>query len=201
MHFEDKVIHIGEIAHIISAGDEGPRADTSLSEEERSVYENLILLCPTCHTVIDKAEQQHPNELILQWKASHRDTIACAFGIKPFTTRIDARSAIVPLLKENETIFETYGPLTDERFNPESSMPQMWIRKVRTRIIPNNRKLLGLCDANSEHLSGAESATLEVFRQHVDDFEAKHINGSGVNGIQFPSEMAYLFSDYKNDEN
>jgi len=200
-HFEDKTIHIAEIAHIISAGDKGPRADTALSDEERSIYENLILLCPTCHTVIDKVDDKCPVDLILQWKTSHRNAIATAFGIMPFPSRNAAREAIVPLLSENKTIFDIYGPMTEERFNPESTMPRMWRRKIRTHVIPNNRKLLYLCDVNTSHFTHGERETVERFHQHVDDFEAKHINDSGGNGIQFPPEMENVFSSVNHDSN
>lgn len=118
--FAEDAIHIGEIAHIISAGDEGPRADTGLSDLERSRYENLILLCPTCHTIIDKADDRFPTQMILGWKRHHKEKLAAVFNIKAFDTRADARGSVAPLLRENRHVFDNYGPHTDERFNPES---------------------------------------------------------------------------------
>jgi len=54
--FEDDTIHIAEMAHIISAGDSGPRSDSDKTDDAKAAYTNLILLCPSCHTQIDKAE-------------------------------------------------------------------------------------------------------------------------------------------------
>jgi hypothetical protein len=40
----------------------------------------------------------------------------------------------------------------------------------------------------------AEQETLETFRQHVDDFEARHLGASDfVGGVQFPTAMSDVF--------
>ncbi len=191
---ESGAIHVGEIAHVISAGDEGPRSDSALSPEQRGEYENLILLCPRCHTIIDKAEADYPVDLLLQWKRNHKRAIADAFGARTFDSREEARRALISLLEENFFIFKEYGPMTDERFNPESEMPSQWLRKIRTKIIPNNRKILILCDANACHLTAEERTLMQSFRQHVDDFEAKHLGGAEQNGRQFPDGFDTLFA-------
>lgn len=188
-------IHVGEIAHVIGAGDHGPRSNDELTPEERAEYENLILLCPRCHTIIDKAESDYPVDLILEWKRRHRAAIADAFGARTYESRAEARAAVLPYFEENLYIFNTYGPLTDERFNPESEMPAQWLRKIRTKIIPNNRKILMLAEANACFLLDEERALLHAFSQHVDDFEAKHLARAEQNGSQFPEGFGSLFSE------
>ena len=190
---DDKVIHVAEMAHIISAANTGPRASHRLTGEERALYENLILLCPTCHTVIDKGEDKYPEALVMHWKQSHKGKIVGLFGVKTFRSRDEARDFIAPLLNENREIFQRYGPMTEERFNPESSLPVQWLRKIRVKLIPNNRRLLAACDANYALLTQQESETVEAFRQHVDDFEAKHLGESDQNGSQFPPAIEQLF--------
>lgn len=49
-----KQIKTAELAHIKAFSDNGPRADKSLSIPERNANENLLVLCPTCHAIIDK---------------------------------------------------------------------------------------------------------------------------------------------------
>ena len=96
-------------------------------------------------------------------------------------------------MAENRTIFETYGPLGDDRFNPESEVAVVWRRKVLARILPNNRKLLMIIDANRRHLTPAEEAVLERFRQHVDDLEDRHVGGgTAAEGTRFPAGMNEL---------
>jgi hypothetical protein len=181
------------MAHVIGAAAQGPRPNSTLPVNARGSYQNLLLLCAICHTIVDKAEEKYPEQLITQWKNSHKEKIAALFGIQRFDSRESARAAISPILDENRMIFTQYGPLTDERFNPESSMPAQWLRKIRVKIIPNNRQLLAACDANAHLLSQGEVEIVELFRQHVDDFEAKHIGESRASGAQFPTAMKNLF--------
>lgn len=190
----ENAIHIGEIAHVISAGDEGPRSDSELLPDARAAYENLVLLCPKCHTIVDKAEEDYPETLLLEWKARHKQVIADAFGARKYDSREQVRIALEPLLAENNFIFHEYGPESDERFNPESDLPKQWRNKIRTKIIPNNRRLLAICDANRDYANAAERHRLEAFRQHVDDFEAKHLIGAEENGTRFPERFETIFS-------
>ncbi|MDK2843056.1 MAG: hypothetical protein PWQ17_2563 [Anaerophaga sp.] len=189
----DTDFHIAEMAHVFAASDNGPRLNNKLSKEERGDYENLILLCPTCHTKIDKAENEYPNTLILKWKTNHVNRIKDLFNIKIFNNRKEVRSFLNRFLDENKKIFEIYGPLTDERFNPESNMPNLWIKKIHSTILPNNRLILNTVDLNYALLNDNERDVIETFRQHVSDFENKHINNAEENGIQFPSEMENIF--------
>ena len=46
----------GEICHICAASPNGPRYDPNMSDDQRYAFENLILLCPTHHVVIDRLE-------------------------------------------------------------------------------------------------------------------------------------------------
>jgi len=62
---------LGQISHIHAASDYGPRADPSLSEEARNGPDNLILLCPTCHDVVDGQYETYPPELLKRWKDDH----------------------------------------------------------------------------------------------------------------------------------
>ncbi|MBK3627000.1 HNH endonuclease [Streptomyces sp. MBT49] len=47
-------VPLGEEAHIISGAKGGPRYESTYPEERVDSYENLILLCPTHHRLVDK---------------------------------------------------------------------------------------------------------------------------------------------------
>lgn len=191
----DSDFHIAEMAHIISASDGGPRTDVLIAKDLKGNFSNLILLCPTCHTKIDKAELEFPEETIIKWKESHSEKIKFIFNIRKFENRSEGRKSIIPFLNENKIIFETYGPLTDQRFNPESETPKVWLSKIQTQILPNNRKILSIIDANYDLLNEEEMGTAELFRQHVLDFESKHINNEEINALQFPRELQNIFKN------
>ena len=191
----DDTIYIAEMAHIIAASDDGPRSNETLSSTDKAAFSNLILLCPSCHTEIDKAEALYPADLILSWKNEHRNRLHRAFGIIKCPNRHSARRLAERFLRENKVIFEIYGPMGDERFNPESSMPKLWSMKMLDTILPNNRKLLSLCDANEELLSDKELVTVERFRQHVADLEARHVSRLDICGQMYPLEMDDIFGE------
>jgi hypothetical protein len=61
----------GENAHIVSEKPNGPRGDEPILDSLRNSYLNLILLCPTCHTKIDKAPEDYSVKNLQQLKADH----------------------------------------------------------------------------------------------------------------------------------
>ncbi len=62
---------IGEQAHIVATTQDGPRGESILAKEERDIYENLILLCPNHHTIIDKNVDDYPVEKLHNIKQKH----------------------------------------------------------------------------------------------------------------------------------
>jgi len=62
---------IGEMAHIKGVNPESARYDPNMSNEERNSYENLIILCPTCHTKIDKNPDKYTVEKLKKIKIEH----------------------------------------------------------------------------------------------------------------------------------
>jgi hypothetical protein len=99
-------------------------------------------------------------------------------------------SVIAPLMQENKVIFQEYGPDLDYRENPESEMAAAWQNKMRERIIPNSRRVLASLEANRDHMTDSEIRTLELFRQHIHDLEARHLTDVLVGAQRrFPEEM------------
>ena len=59
-----KISNIVEIAHVIGQKIDGPRGISELKLSERDLLDNILTLCPTCHTLIDKNEEEYPVELL-----------------------------------------------------------------------------------------------------------------------------------------
>jgi hypothetical protein len=180
-------IHIAEMAHVFAASDSGPRANPELNDRERGAFENLVLLCANCHTKVDKAPNAFPGSLMLRWKREHADKLQRLFGTAVFGERGPAREALKPLLSENLAIFRQYGPAIESASNPESGAAEQWKRKMIARILPNNRRMLSILDANRHLLRDGEQEVVERFRQHVDDLEAVHFEGSREDASRFPA--------------
>ena len=180
------------MAHVFAANDGGPRANPTLSTAERGAFENLVVLCANCHTMVDKAPDAYPDELMLRWKREHADKLQGLFGSVQLGDRAAARQVVEPLLAQNFAIFQQYGPHIDAARNPESGAAEQWKRKMLTRILPNNRRLLSILDANRHLLNDDEKKTLELFRQHIDDLEAFHIEGNREDASRFPGNLSRI---------
>jgi hypothetical protein len=61
---------IGEICHIEAAEPGGARYNSQQTDEERRSFENLMLLCPTHHKIIDNVTMYSP-EVLRQMKVNH----------------------------------------------------------------------------------------------------------------------------------
>ena len=186
---QDTDFHIAEMAHIIAASDYGPRTNTNADLEYRKSYDNLLILCPTCHRTVDKAPERYPCHQLIQWKRNHKAKIAKAFCLVFYKSREDTRRAIEPLMEENFSIFKKYGPNNEYRLDPESEQARVWKRKVLSRILPNNRKILLILDKNRAMLSADERRVLDEFRQHVEEMEERHLGDASTVGQKFPLGM------------
>lgn len=61
-------ILVGQIAHIYALSDDGPRGKRGLNAKQRNAPDNLLLLCPTHHVVVDGQHETYPASLLLDWK-------------------------------------------------------------------------------------------------------------------------------------
>jgi hypothetical protein len=66
-----KDVIIGEQAHIVAHKEDGPRGDSSFPKDKLEDYQNLILLCPTHHTSIDKNPEKYSVALLHEMKEKH----------------------------------------------------------------------------------------------------------------------------------
>lgn len=64
---------IGEICHINALNKNGPRFNDELTENELNNFENLILLCPTCHTTVDKESNIYTEEKLKEFKKQQEE--------------------------------------------------------------------------------------------------------------------------------
>ena len=68
---QDDGVIVGEAAHIRGEKPGAARHDPSYPADKVNSYENLIYLCPSCHTLIDKQGKSYTIDTILKWKTDH----------------------------------------------------------------------------------------------------------------------------------
>ncbi|MGA2143719.1 MAG: hypothetical protein ABSH49_01915 [Bryobacteraceae bacterium] len=64
----------GRICHINAQSEGGPRYDATQSEEEQHGFENLILMCPVHHDIIDADHRTYTVERLQQMKFDHESS-------------------------------------------------------------------------------------------------------------------------------
>lgn len=191
-----EIIHVAELAHVFAANDDGPRAPGALSVAERGAFENLIVLCSSCHTEIDKAESDYPPALLHEWKARHQVVLQEVFGAKKYASRSEVRKAIERHLAENRALFDVLNPEQPCNENPESEIATKWQAAMRAQILPNNRRILAVLDVNRELMTANELLVLEQFRQHVNDLTLRHLTDvAPANQTRFPADMATIMTE------
>lgn len=72
---EGNLFPLGEKAHIEGEKPAAARYNKDMTDKERGNYRNLILLCPECHTKIDKNHKAFPVDLLKHLKKEHEDLV------------------------------------------------------------------------------------------------------------------------------
>ena len=62
---------LGEAAHIEGYSVGSARYNSNMKDKERNSYANLVLLCPTCHSIIDKIPSSYTTSDIKKIKDEH----------------------------------------------------------------------------------------------------------------------------------
>jgi hypothetical protein len=162
---------IGEMAHVIAKSPMGPRGVPTGGDD---TYENLILLCPNHHRLIDKAPNgEFPDILVKKWKDAHEARVKRMFLSNTYGDKRELCTAIKRLLIENHQIWSKYGPESDAaQKNPLSNLSEYWAFKKLDSVIPNNKKIINLIENHKSFFSLKEYEACYQFMDHANAFEA-----------------------------
>lgn len=84
---------IGEMAHIIAKSPNGPRGN-NYSPQINS-YNNLILLCPNHHTIVDTNPDKYPIDELIKIKNSHEQFIFSRLNVnKEYKTDLESLNTL-----------------------------------------------------------------------------------------------------------
>lgn len=67
---------VADVCHIKAEKRGGARFDNSLSADARRAPENLILLCSTCHKLVDREPKKYTVSVLTKWKSDREDRFA-----------------------------------------------------------------------------------------------------------------------------
>ena len=180
----------GEQAHIVARQAGGPRGqDVSGSNS----YENLVLLCPTCHTRIDKSpEGTYPVEMLLEWKTQHEAWVDGWSQCGKMASTTELMRFIVILLDENNHYFDAYGPKSAiAAKDPASSAYSIWTARKLDTLLPNNRKVVQALEVNAPLVPSELNIEALKFKDHARSYE-QNVYGRLDYYQLFPAEFAEL---------
>ena len=188
---------LGEMAHIKGNKAGSNRYDSLQSEIERDGYNNLILLCPTHHTLIDKSENEeaYSVEYLHEMKIEHENNISNRLNIQKYSNLEQLKDQISIYMSENYQSWEQYGPTSDNarKYPNSDNIHALWTSERLSTIVPNNRELVKLLNENRNLFSRTEQQIISKFLTHVKSYE-KWVNDEipyqAV--LRFPSEFSYL---------
>lgn len=156
-------------------------------ETKDNSFENLIVLCPNCHTNFDK-NSAFTHEQVKMWKQLRRDELESFFSIS-YNTFEEMSKEVKPLLVENKTIYENYY-LGDKK--------ELW-NIFECKILANNGKLKKILENNLNLIqrhSDKELSNLEIvnlFLVHISEFEATRLEDEKNRCVLFPAKINSIF--------
>ena len=77
----DGIISLGEVAHIYSGSQEGPRYDKSISKEQLQSPQNGVFLCRHHHRLVDSIETKFTSADLIRMKDRHEFQISSEIGV------------------------------------------------------------------------------------------------------------------------
>ena len=182
---------VGEMAHVIARQPLGPRGDGVGGDDS---YDNLVLLCPTCHTRVDKSPDEYPAEMLRSWKADIEEQVLALGRGHVFVDQADMRAFVSGLLAENHEAWRTLGPRSDiALLDPSSNAHLLWELRKADLIVPNNRKIINAIEGNRRMLSGDQQRAFAAFKNHAEAFAAHQLEKLD-HYPQFPDSFEKAFA-------
>ena len=158
------------------------------SETEDNSFENLVLLCPNCHTNFDK-NQAFSSEEVREWKKITQQELDAFFSgkIESFEQLCEK---IVPLLTENKMIYEKYY-LGNQRSLWDRFEQIILVNNCKIkRILKNNMDLI---QVNKETDYESNQDYVNRLLLHIDEFEKTRDEVDRIRSALFPEEINSIF--------
>lgn len=177
----------GQVAHIVAFKPNGARGRSDIRPEDINNIDNLMLLCPACHKLVDDQPLEYPRELLETFKQRHETRVWHVTGLGP-----ECRTATL--------IFQ--APIGGQRVQIsrtevfEALLPRHAIREVETSLDLNN--LMETGENESVYRTACEmidSKASEIFREDGPVARAGHLSVFAIAPIP---QLIYLGSRLSN---
>jgi len=188
----------GEQAHIVGESERAPRGKSTLTDEERNSYFNLILLCPTHHTIVDNNPEDYPVEKLHLIKDEHELWVEQTYsGSKDI--RKTAQDIIYADLLDaaaEACQFESWDKWASRAVAPT----MIWDEGAHERLFEFYNKILGAVWPNASHEleCSLKKLTYEIY-EAVQTF-GEHCKPSKTKGDRLREESFYDIHGWVDDQ-
>ncbi len=116
---------VGVNAHIEGENHGAARYNPKLDDKQRAGYDNLILVCPTCHTKIDNDVQEYTVDKLKGFKKEHEKWVAESLkAVMPEITFAELEVIVkylvaVPIFDSNITVIPPHEKIKRNNLSSE----------------------------------------------------------------------------------
>ncbi len=195
-------ILIGIIAHIRDLNKYTERFDEKYNEKELNNSENLIVICPNCHALIDKDSKNYSIEKLEEWKLKREKYLLNmeSFNINQIFELNKQIKCFVKNIKEiHNTINDDY-PKVEIKFNKK---PIFYYKKIE-EIIKNLEDISrNLYDSDVKIEKDAIEILDNINWNKEEYFKIEYYNNKLINrnfetlNMAIPNRLTYLSMNYK----
>lgn len=115
-HLTHVLGNFAEMAHIVAFKPDGPRGQEQLRPEYINNIDNLMLLCPPCHKLIDDHPENYKRETLEKYKLDHEQRIFRLTATKPdhkttivqLKSKIGGQAVAIPAPQLHEAVAPRY---------------------------------------------------------------------------------------------
>ncbi|QDV56252.1 hypothetical protein [Rosistilla oblonga] len=113
---------IGKIAHIIADSHDGPRGRVAISDDDKNLHPNLVLLCGNHHDLVDAQPNTFSVQVLRQMKADHELNVQRALFAddgpeKPTLTNEVIHSSLLPITHLPDAMFSAPCKFSDQEYD------------------------------------------------------------------------------------
>ena len=97
---ESDHVVIANICHIYAISPDGPRGKPGLAQDELNAPDNLILLCPNHHALVDGQHEMYSAERLRSWKQSHESKMQKRLSVDGASVPLEVSWYSTPLIDQ-----------------------------------------------------------------------------------------------------
>jgi len=171
---------IGEAAHIVGEKPGSERHDPSYPADKLNAFENLIYLCPTDHTKIDKKGNGFSVETIRAWKHAHETKVKAAIEDAIADVSFTELEVVTRALLTSATGTSSDLSLTppDAKIAKNGLSPK--IRFLLTVGLSKSEEVRSFIEQLSAILPGFDERLVNGFKGKYDHFKSAGISGDDL---------------------